>query len=208
MSQRHKLRGVIFDLDGTLVDSKLDFVRMRADIGVPEGEGILEFIEKMPHAHSREEARRILHKHELAGAHAATLISGVTELLEELDQLGLHKAVFTRNDKEPTRIVVDRFFPKTFSSVITREDAPAKPDPTGLLRICESWNCLSHEVIYVGDYLYDILAGRRASMKTVLYLSDEPWAHYADDADHVTRDLLQFARRFAQVMTQELAFTL
>jgi phosphoglycolate phosphatase-like HAD superfamily hydrolase len=38
--QRHK--GVIFDLDGTLADSRLDFARLRADLGLPPPTPILE----------------------------------------------------------------------------------------------------------------------------------------------------------------------
>lgn len=37
-------RGIIFDLDGTLVDSQLDFVSMRADLAIPDGADILTWI--------------------------------------------------------------------------------------------------------------------------------------------------------------------
>jgi beta-phosphoglucomutase-like phosphatase (HAD superfamily) len=39
--------GVIFEMDGTLVDSPLDFAAIRADLGVPEHLGILEALEEL-----------------------------------------------------------------------------------------------------------------------------------------------------------------
>ncbi|MEC7509296.1 MAG: HAD family hydrolase, partial [Pseudomonadota bacterium] len=38
------IRGVIFDLDGTLVESSLNFTQMRADVGCPQNEDILTFV--------------------------------------------------------------------------------------------------------------------------------------------------------------------
>ena len=41
------IKGVIFDLDGTLVESSLNFTRMRADIGCPQDEDILTFVDAL-----------------------------------------------------------------------------------------------------------------------------------------------------------------
>ncbi|MES2855770.1 MAG: HAD family hydrolase [Bdellovibrionota bacterium] len=210
MSSHTRLRGIIFDLDGTLVDSKLDFEKMRSDIGVPPGQGILEHIDALPTAADRTEAHAILRKHEMAGAHAATLIPGVNELLEKIAHLGLKKAVFTRNDAAPTRLVIERFFQGQFTSVITREDAPAKPDPTGLLRICDSWHCGPDHTIYVGDYLFDLEAAERAQMKSILYLGGEPPGVsdpvYATRANYVARDFTHLHENLIQVLSENLGF--
>lgn len=202
-----KLKGMIFDLDGTLVDSKLDFVRMRADIGVPENVGILEHIERLSES-AQKLAISVLREHEMAGARAANIIKGVPQLLEKITHHRVEKAVFTRNEREPTDFVIDRFFPGVFHSVVTRADAKPKPDPEGLLRICDSWHCSPNEVLFIGDYDYDLEAGKRAGIKTVLYLSDEPWPLYAEKAAHVTRDLQQFCDRFQDIVCSELGFAL
>lgn len=49
-------RAVIFDLDGTLVDSRLDFSAMRAELQAPEGVGLLEYIDGLPTADARSAA--------------------------------------------------------------------------------------------------------------------------------------------------------
>jgi beta-phosphoglucomutase-like phosphatase (HAD superfamily) len=55
------LRGLIFDLDGTLVDSRLDFEAMRREMELPAGTPILEALEDLP-AHRAERCREILHR--------------------------------------------------------------------------------------------------------------------------------------------------
>jgi HAD superfamily hydrolase (TIGR01509 family) len=177
--------GVIFDLDGTLVDSRLDFAAMRRDIGVPEDQPILEYIETLPTLGDRQKAHEILHRHELHGANVATLIDGVSDFLGQLKSNATKLAVFTRNTRSATEIVVDKFFPDIFSHVITRDDAPPKPDPTGLLQISADWDLHPTQVIYIGDYLFDLQAGRAAGMRTFLYHTEPELPSYASQADHV-----------------------
>jgi phosphoglycolate phosphatase-like HAD superfamily hydrolase len=61
-----------------------------------------------------------------------------------------------------------------FSIVMTRDDAPAKPDPTALHSITKKWGLKNHEVLFVGDYLYDLQAGLAAQVPTALFLSNPP----------------------------------
>ena len=89
------LRGIIFDMDGTLVDSGLDFDAIRRDIGLPERHPILEGVEAIPEGPERERALEILHRHEHEGAVRATPYPGVSQLLERLDQLSLRSGVLT-----------------------------------------------------------------------------------------------------------------
>ena len=183
------LRGIIFDMDGTLVDSGLDFDAIRRDIGLPERHPILEGVEAIPDGPEREPALEILHRHEHERAVRATPYPGVAQLLERLDQLSLRSGVLTRN----SRASVDTTFGQlgwTFDTVLTREDAPAKPDPTGVLAICQDWNMAPADVLFVGDYLFDLQAGHNAGTRAVLFvpeLSPRPEAlpEWSDEADWV-----------------------
>ncbi|HVX12091.1 MAG TPA: HAD family hydrolase [Pirellulales bacterium] len=161
------IRGLIFDLDGTLVDSGLDFERMRLEMGLPSQQPILESLDRLAEPR-RSECWTILERHEQAGAERATLMPGVTELLQELARRNLRRAIFTRNGRRHTLHTLARLG-LTFDTVVAREDAPPKPDPTGIWQICESWRVSPGEVAMVGDYLFDIEAGRRAGARTVCY---------------------------------------
>jgi phosphoglycolate phosphatase-like HAD superfamily hydrolase len=79
-----QLRGVIFDLDGTLVDSRLDFDAMRAEIGIPGRQPVLEYVEKLPPGDFKERCWSILERHEMEGARIATLMPGMATLLARL----------------------------------------------------------------------------------------------------------------------------
>lgn len=177
------IRGLIFDLDGTLVDSALDFDRIRAEMQLPAGQSILEAIERLPEV-DRSRCHEILDRHEQAGAARAVLMPGVEGFLARLDPLALRHAVLTRNSRLVAAETLRRLNLR-FPHVVAREDAPIKPDPTAIRDLCRQWQLPPQEVAIVGDYLYDLEAGRRAGVHTVLYTRGRPaeslaYHHLAD----------------------------
>jgi HAD superfamily hydrolase (TIGR01549 family) len=183
------IRGVIFDLDGTLIDSQLDFEAMRREMGFPDGQPILEGIERLSVGPVRDNCLEILHAHERRGAESATLIAGTRELLAELTRLQLPQAILTRNSRAMTALALRRL-ELEFSQVLTREDAAPKPDPAGLWRICDVWDLTVEEVLFVGDFRFDLLAGRAAGIRTILFAPDRP-PDYAHEADFVVERLIE-----------------
>jgi HAD superfamily hydrolase (TIGR01549 family) len=167
MRPKSPIRGVIFDLDGTLVDSGLDFEQMRLEMAIPPGTPLLEAIGALAEPR-RSQCAAILDRHEKAGAERATLVPGAAELLARLCAARIRQAVFTRNAR---RVALDTLarLGLAFDPVVGREDAPAKPDPTAIWSICDLWGLARDEVVMIGDYVFDIEAGRRAGVRTVLY---------------------------------------
>ncbi len=177
---------VIFDLDGTLTVRNLDFDAIRAEIGLPPGP-ILEALSDMP-PDQRTVAERILDHHERVAAETATLHAGAAETVGTLRDRAYAVAILTRNTQPNARRVLDRFDIHV-DAIRTREDGDIKPDPGGVLHLCERFNAAPADSWMVGDYLFDIQAGHGAGLKTVLMIADAPPPDYADRADHVIRRL-------------------
>lgn len=187
MSKAAPIRGVIFDLDGTLVDSGLDFDLMRQEMQLPEGMMILEAMAQLPEARASE-CREILARHEWEGAQRATLMPGVVEFLGELEERGIRRAVLTRNARHIAMSTLDRLGLR-FDPVVAREDAPAKPDPTAVWEICKKWDMAPEQVAIVGDFYLDMETGQRGGIRTILYTAQrEPSQVKGHDlADHCLR---------------------
>ena len=161
------VHGVIFDLDGTLVESSLDFKKMKADIGCPADDDILLFLDTLTCAQARSKAESVILAHEMEDAQNARLLDIGATMLNQVTQANLPTAIVTRNCREATQIKLSNN-KIDIELVITREDAPAKPDPTALLQIAEQWNIAPENLLYVGDYIYDRQAAENAGMRWVL----------------------------------------
>lgn len=180
-----RVQGVVFDLDGTLVDSRLDFETMRRQMKLPKGAPLLETIAKLPPDRASE-CWTILDEHERRGAQIATPMPGAPELLQELQRLVVLIGVLTRNGRQFAQSTLDRLG-LPHDSLVTRDDALPKPDPAGLLRIVSAWNIPPTRAAIIGDYRFDLEAGRAAGLRTVLYAADcteEEWAAWRHLADY------------------------
>jgi HAD superfamily hydrolase (TIGR01549 family) len=177
------IRGIVFDLDGTLVDSALDFELMRQEMRLESGLPILEAIDAMEELRAAE-CREILARHEFAGVQRASLMPGVVDFLSELAHREIKQAVLTRNSRASALATLDRL-ELPFDLVLGREDAPIKPNPAAIWKICKTWGLERDEVVMLGDYRFDIEAGRQAGVRTVLYTrgrdpSQISFSHLAD----------------------------
>jgi len=160
------VKGVVFDMDGTLTDSPLDFDLIRSECGVPAGQPILEYLRGAPEA-ERGRILGILDSHERRAAAACTLREGAREVLGELARRGVRTALLTRNSAESVRTVLGRFGLE-FDCWLSREHCQPKPSPQPVLAIAERLGVAPAELLVVGDYVFDVEAGRAAGSRTAL----------------------------------------
>jgi len=182
------IRAVLFDLDGTLVDSAPDLGsaadRMRLARGMPSlpledyrphagsgARGILGVAFGVSPEHSEYETLReeFYCRYEACLTEQTRAFSGVAELLEALLLRGLSWGVVT-NKAQRFSMPLTRAMPlfASAATIVSGDTTPhTKPHPAPLLEAARRLNLPPTDCIYVGDDARDILAGHAAGMLTV-----------------------------------------
>lgn len=182
------IRLVIFDLDGTLTRPFLDFPRIRAAIGL--GEPLLEAMLALPDGPARDRAFATLEAFEREAAERSELNDGAREVLDLLRRRDIPAGLVTRNSRDSARTTLAKHG-LPFEIVMTRDDAPPKPRPEPLLRICEFFRVAPADALMVGDFRLDVVAGKAAGTRTALLTNGRP-ASWLPEAppDHLIERLL------------------
>ena len=165
------IRAVLFDFDGTLTRPEaIDFSVLRQLLGCPPHLYILEFIQTLPTEEERREAQQILEEFELIAARASVPNDGAEELIGLLSRKGVPRGILTRNSMSSITEAMKNFTTcrtEDFDVILTRESPGRhKPHPDGVLRAARSFGVEPAEVLMVGDYVFDIEAGRAAGAPT------------------------------------------
>ncbi|MBP0047263.1 HAD family hydrolase [Marinobacterium sp. AK62] len=174
------IQGIIFDLDGTLVSSSLNFRAIKQEIGCPPEADVLTFLEGLPE-HKQQAAMAVIHRHEQRDAEQSDWIPGAKAFVDRCDAQGIPMAIVTRNSEQSTRLKMARN-DIPIERVVTREQSKPKPDPDALLQIARDFALPAQSMLMVGDYRYDLEAGRNAHMSACLVNFTElpDYAHLAD----------------------------
>lgn len=159
----------VFDLDGTLTVAVHDFAAIRRELEIPESSDILGHLNSLPPHHAQPLHDR-LQEIELELAAVTQAASGALDLLQHLQDSGAKLGVLTRNTRENALrtlglVGLDSFFDS--AHVLGRDEALPKPDPDGIHRLAHIWGIAAETTIMVGDYQYDLQAGRSAGALTV-----------------------------------------
>jgi len=183
-----RIKAVIFDLDGTITQPFFDFDAIRAEMGYPADAGpILELMKKMTQR-QRNEAERILLAHEEKAVAESILNPGAKETLAELHGRGVLIGILTRNLRD-NAVAVAKKHGLEFDAVVGREEGPAKPDPFGVLHLCERFGIMPQESLVVGDYLYDLLCAKSANAVAVLLKNHRKADEFVKHADFVIENI-------------------
>ena len=166
-----RIKGVLFDFDGTLtLPGALDFPAIRREMNCPPDIPILEWLETVP-AERKPPLMKILESAEEKAAEESLPNVGAEECLLTLRDRGVLLGIITRNSLPSVRVALERFETVRlldFSTVITRDDSLPKPHPDGVHKACERMGLAASELMVVGDFRFDVIAGKAAGACTVL----------------------------------------
>ena len=183
-------RLAIFDLDGTLLDTRKDIadacnhaLRM---CGCPErrleeynmlvGRGIMNLFRNSLPSDRRDEETVLKMKECFVPyynehiADSTRPYPGILDMLDSMKNAGIEVAVASNKYQEGTELLVDRYFGRYgFCSILGQRDGrPIKPDPEIIHEIIESVPGISvDEIVYCGDSDVDMLTGRNAGVRTI-----------------------------------------
>lgn len=186
---------VLFDLDGTLVETNIDFALMRrevtalaaeAGVDVDELRGLdilatlARAVETLITGGRPTDAERIrlrgmatLQEIELRHAADTREIAFARELLDDLRNRGIRTGIVTRNCRAASELSLSITGVQA-DIVICREDSNNhKPHPEPILLALSKLGAEPRNSIMVGDHIMDVQAGKAAGMKTIGFLRDD-----------------------------------
>ena len=181
---------IIFDLDGTLLDTLKDIEvscnYALAACGYPPrttdeyrrfvGRGIMNlFREALPEGRKDEDALLQMRRHFVAyyNEHLCDFTRpypGITELIDSLGKAGIKLAIASNKYQEGTEQLVERFFGEyDFAAVLGQRDGmPIKPDAGIIYEAMRlAGDVTAEETIYCGDSDVDMMTGRNAGVRTI-----------------------------------------
>ncbi len=167
----YRIDAVLFDFDGTLTaPGALDFKKIKAELNCPQDQPVLEFIEALSSVEARRVAHLKLDAFEERGAAASRPNDGAEALLAHLRKSKLPLGIVTRNSRASLVRALKNFAQiglEDFDVIITREE-PVKPKPSGAaIRLAaQRLGVDPSRVLVVGDFDFDMDAGRRAGALT------------------------------------------
>jgi phosphoglycolate phosphatase len=187
MGKQMKKEVLIFDLDGTILDTLEDLYistnyaltyhgfpeRSKEEVRLFVGNGIAKLIQRAVPEHTSEETTaqvlETFKKH--YGEHCADHTSpyeGILPLLEELKKQGYETAVVSNKADFAVQELCRQYFPGAFAYVVgEREGIRRKPAPDSVLEVLKTLKHSAAEAVYIGDSDVDLQTAANAHMEVI-----------------------------------------
>lgn len=182
-----KIKAIGFDMDGTVMDTDVDYVKLAhivedefVSLGVPDE--IIDLDKKDATTkysiewltENKPESLKGLEERignrataiEMENSDRAMPFEGAVELLRDLRAMGYRLAVLTRGGRQyALKILGNSDMLELFDAVVARDDYPqneSKPDRKSIEHICEKMGVSCEETLYVGDSTVDYLTAKNS----------------------------------------------
>ncbi len=198
MEQKRPIKAIVWDLDGTLIHFKIDYLRARRiAINILKNYGVpkrlltvnISILENMKSAREYfekdglnkekidviiEEVDLEIRKIEYEAALNATIIDGIDQVLDYAKNKNLKQAIFTFNTKRNAEISLKTVNLLQYFKIILGRDniVNLKPHPDHLIQICNQLNVKPNEILVIGDNIRDIEAAINVGAYSIAILTN------------------------------------
>ncbi|WP_168408109.1 HAD family hydrolase [Acinetobacter indicus] len=224
------MKAVLFDLDGTLIDTAADFIRIIQDMCRDKGcdivaaeqirtqvsEGARAMVKLVYPELEVEDPVFLGHRQrflDLYGADIAVetdLFEGMYPLLEQLEQQQIPWGIVTNKPRWLSEALLKALnLSERCAVLVCPEDvSKTKPDPEPMYLAAAQLGLEPQQCIYVGDHPRDIDAGRNASMYTILAAYGYLPLRHKDDltawqADCIVNNVTELHQVLHQMLSQQ-----
>ena len=188
MLKNHKTKLVLFDLDGTLIDTAPDFLyalnkilnnngkdniteeEIRFHISEGTSKMISTFFKiEQDDVNFKKYKNQFLSEYKLNLTKNSRLFDGMKSLIQYLDNNSIMYGVVTNKYFEYAEPIIKSFEELRNLKVIICPDhvSISKPNPEGILLACKKLDVAPDNTIYLGDHLNDLMAGQAAGTKVL-----------------------------------------
>ncbi|MGD2295526.1 MAG: HAD family hydrolase [Candidatus Aminicenantes bacterium] len=196
MRQRMTIKGVIFDMDGTVVEAPYDWERIRAALGTM-GKPILAYINSLEEP-ERSEKWKILRRFEYEATRQAKLNKGIPELLDFLEKKGIWRALVTNNSQDNVSYLLEKFNLE-FDFVLARESGLWKPSSAPFIAVLDRFNLKREECVVIGDSHFDFRAGAEAGIAKIFILNADKGKFLSTETE-IFASVKEIQRRIAALI--------
>lgn len=215
---QNKYQAILFDLDGTLIDSAPDLAKTLNDILIRHGKSPLDysvirplisygamklidlgFGEELSDTKKDALKQEFLDLYKTQNCVKTTFFPNILNLLTKIEKNNTAWGIITNKHTDNTKNIVDTLkLSNRTPAIVCGDTLPvSKPNPAPLLYACELLNVDAKQCVYIGDCVRDVIAGREAGMQTIAcaygYTNNEDVATW--NADYIANqpsDIIKF----------------
>jgi len=181
-----QIKGVIFDLDGTLIDSLTEVAnlanavlsafgfeqRSKEEYRYFAGQGAYSLMAASSGSKDDALIMEMVKEFErmyVGSRNISKVFDGITEVLEEICSRGVKMAVLSNKPEHLTRLCVNRNFDSSMFEAVfgQKEGRKVKPHPQGAMEIADVFGLAPNEIVIIGDTKNDILTAKNGGFYSV-----------------------------------------